>query len=119
MPVDGAGQAAAPQFIGAGRGQRHHDARRRARFGPEDKEPRLALAATSPRVSPTNLEPRSKSTMLPSAPKVSVAVTQVVMPGSAELIAVSKVQSIKAPFGSMKRCVGSTRARTAGRRGRL
>ena len=52
--------------------------------------------------------------MLPSALKVSVAVTQVVIPGSAELTAVSKVQSIKAPFGSMKRCVGSTRARTAG-----
>src|ERR1700683_1516033 len=52
--------------------------------------------------------------MLPSAPNVSVAVTQVVIPGSAELTAVSKVQSIKAPFGSVKRCVGSTRARTAG-----
>src|SRR5882672_5543266 len=69
---------------------------------------------TSPRVSPTSLEPRSKRTILPSAPKVSVAVTQVVMPGSAELIAVSKVQSINAPFGNMKRCVGSTRALTAG-----
>src|SRR6266478_3382462 len=69
---------------------------------------------TSPRVSPTNLEPRSKRTMLPSAPKVSVAVTQVVIPGSAELIAVSKVQSINAPFGSINRCVGSTRALTAG-----
>src|SRR5260370_11669483 len=52
--------------------------------------------------------------MLPSAPKVSVAVTQVVIPGSAELMAVSKVQSINAPFGNMNRCVGSTRALTAG-----
>src|SRR3984957_15841756 len=69
--------------------------------------------ATSPRVSPTSLVPRSKSTTLPSAPKVSVAVTQVVIPGSAELTAVSNVQSINAPFGSMKRRVGGTRARTA------
>ncbi len=38
---------------------------------------------------------------------------QVVIPGRVESIAVSKVQSIKAPFGSNSRCAGSICARTA------
>ena len=69
--------------------------------------------ATWPRVSPTNLLPRSSSTTLPSAPKISKAVTQVVMPGSSELMAVSSVQSKKLPFGIMNRRVASTCARVA------
>src|SRR5580692_5941994 len=39
--------------------------------------------------------------------------THVVMPGSVESMAVSKVQSMKAPLGNNRRCVGSTCARTA------
>jgi hypothetical protein len=39
---------------------------------------------------------------------------QVVIPGNVESRAVSRVQSIKAPFGSNSLCVGSTCARTAG-----
>ena len=35
------------------------------------------------------------------------------MPGSVESMAVSSVQSMKAPFGSNSRCVGNTCARTA------
>src|SRR5579862_4453298 len=54
------------------------------------------------------------STVEPSTPNVSVAVMQVVMPGSVESIAVSSVQSMKAPFGSRNRRVGSTEAATAG-----
>ena len=39
---------------------------------------------------------------------------QVVIPGSVESSAVSRVQSMKAPFGSNSLCVGNTCARTAG-----
>ena len=74
---------------------------------------RLMPCATWPRVSPTNSLPRSSNTTLPSAPKISNAVTQVVMPGSSELIAVSRVQSKKLPFGIMNRRVASTWARVA------
>jgi hypothetical protein len=38
---------------------------------------------------------------------------QVVIPGNVESIAVSNVQSMKAPFGSSSLCVGNTCARTA------
>src|SRR6185437_9579292 len=51
---------------------------------------------------------------VPSAPKVSVAVTHVVIPGRVESIAVSSVQSMKAPLGKRSRCVGRTDGRTAG-----
>jgi hypothetical protein len=54
------------------------------------------------------LVPRSNKTTLPSTPKVSVAVMQVVMPGSVESIAVSNVQSMNAPLGSSSRIVGNT-----------
>ena len=56
--------------------------------------------APLPRVSPTSLVPRSISTTLPSTPKVSVAVMQVVIPGRDESMAVSSVQSMKAPLGT-------------------
>src|SRR6202789_196514 len=39
--------------------------------------------------------------------------THVVMPGSVESMALSNVQSMKAPLGNSRRCVGSTCARTA------
>src|ERR1700733_7388621 len=69
---------------------------------------------TSLCVSPTSFVPRSSNTTLPSALNVSVGVMHVVIPGSVVSIAVSKVQSMNAPFGSSRRCVGSTRACTAG-----
>ena len=62
---------------------------------------------TWPRVSPTSLVPRSINTTEPSALKVSVAMMQVVMPAKVLSIAVSRVQSMKAPLGSNNRRVGS------------
>ena len=69
---------------------------------------------TCPRVSPTSFVPRSSSTTVPSALNVSVAVMQVVMPGSVESIAVSSVQSMNAPFASRNRRVGRTEAARPG-----
>src|SRR6185437_7018919 len=69
---------------------------------------------TSPRVSPTSFVPRSRSTTVPSALNVSVAVMHVVIPGSVESIAVSSVQSMNAPFARRKRRVGSTEAACVG-----
>jgi len=74
---------------------------------------RAEPCCTWPRVSPTSLVPRSNSTTSPSTPKVSVAMTHVVMPGNVESMAVSNVQSRNAPLGRSKRCVGNTWARTA------
>ena len=51
---------------------------------------------------------------MPSALNVSVAVMQVVMPGSVESIAVSSVQSINAPFDRRNRRVGRREAATVG-----
>src|SRR5271168_448818 len=84
------------------------------RASDQSTKTRAAPCETPPRVSPTSLVPRSISTVEPSALKVSVAVMQVVIPGNVESRAVSRVQSIKAPFGSNSLCVGSTCARTAG-----
>jgi hypothetical protein len=53
------------------------------------------------------LVPRSINTTEPSALKVSVAMMQVVMPANVLSIAVSSVQSMKAPLGSNNRRVGS------------
>ena len=75
---------------------------------------RAAPCATPPRVSPTSFVPRSIKTAEPSALKVSVAVMQVVIPGRVESIAVSRVQSMKAPLGNKSLCVGKICARTAG-----
>ena len=94
-----AGQPGAPQLIGAGRGQRHDHAGGRTRLGPQHEYARLPLLHLAA-VSPTNLVPRSSSTTLPSTPKVSVAVMQVVIPGSVESMAVSKVQSMNAPWAA-------------------
>ena len=114
MPIDLPGQPRAAELIGPGRGQGHDDAGRRARLGPEHEDPRRALLRPRRGSRRRACVPRSRSTTLPSALKVSVAVMQVVMPGSVESIAVSSVQSMKAPFGNRKRCVGSTEAATAG-----
>src|SRR5271168_2200546 len=84
------------------------------RASDQSTKTRAAPCETPPRVSPTSLVPRSISTVEPSALKVSVAVMQVVIPGNVESRAVSKVQSMKAPFGSNSLCVGNTCARTAG-----
>ena len=75
---------------------------------------RACPCCTCPRVSPTSLVPRSSSTTLPSAPKVSAATMHVVMPGSVESIAVSSVQSMNAPRGRRKRVVGRRLAGAAG-----
>ena len=75
---------------------------------------RAAPCCTSPRVSPTNFVPRSNSTTLPSLLNVSVAVIQVVIPGSVESIAVSSVQSMNAPLDRRNRRFGRTEAATAG-----
>src|SRR5580704_16311168 len=83
------------------------------RASDQSTKTRAAPGATAPRVSPTSFVPRSRSTVEPSALKVSVAVMHVVIPGNVESRAVSKVQLMKAPFGSNSRCVGSTCARTA------
>ena len=53
----------------------------RARLGPEHEDARRPLVRPRRGSRPTSLVPRSSSTMLPSTPKVSVAVMQVVMPG--------------------------------------
>src|SRR5271168_443751 len=84
------------------------------RASDQSTKTRAAPCETPPRVSPTSLVPRSISTVEPSALNVSVAVMQVVIPGNVESRAVSKVQSMKAPFGSNSLCVGNTCARTAG-----
>ncbi len=78
---------------------------------------RALPCCTWPRVSPISFDPRSSNTTFPSTPKVSVAVMQVVMPGSEESIAVSRVQSMKAPLASSSCCVGSSRALAGARDG--
>ena len=110
VPVDLARHPRAPELIGTRRAQRHDHPRRRARFGPQHEEPGCPWR-TWPRVSPTSFVPRSKSTTEPSALKVSVAVMQVVMPGSVESIAVSSVQSMKAPLGSRNLVSGAPTVR--------
>src|ERR1700688_1276660 len=84
------------------------------RASDQSTKTRAAPWVTPPRVSPTSFVPRSRRTVEPSALKVSVAVMHVVIPGNVESSAVSRVQSMKAPFGSKSRCVGNTCARTAG-----
>ena len=101
-----------PSSSAPGECKRHDHARGRARFGPQHKNAALPCC-TWPRVSPMSLVPRSSKTTFPSTPKVSVAVMQVVIPGRVESMAVSSVQSMKAPFGSNRRCAGRTCARTA------
>ena len=104
----------AAELIGPGRTQGHHDTRRRARLGPQDEDAGTSPARPGRGSRPTSFVPRSSSTTLPSALNVSVAVMQVVMPGSVESIAVSSVQSMKAPLASRNRRVGSTEGMTAG-----
>ena len=112
MTVDLARQARAAQFVRARRSQRHDDARRRAGLGPQHEDSRRALLHLAAGLA-DQLGAALQQHDLPSTPKVSVAVTQVVMPGSVESMAVSRVQSMNAPLGSSSRCVGSTWARTA------
>jgi len=78
--------------------QRHQHAGRSTRLASTARTPRLPLQHLSVFSPPASS--RSSNTTLPSAPKVSAAVMQVVMPGSVESIAVSKVQSMNAPLGS-------------------
>ena len=112
MTIDGTRKTGATQLVGSRGCQRHNDAGGvRASF--HSTKTRAEPCCTVPRVSPTSLVPRSNNTTSPSTPKVSVASTQVVMPGKVESIAVSKVQSRNAPLGRSSRWVGNTWARTA------